>query len=130
MNGIDHGRQVITFQRDPLATVAAVIRRTLRAAFTGWGLGQDVLDDALLVVEELVTNVVDHARTPFRLVVRLDAAVLRIDVRDESPSPVRVQELDLGRRRGRGLLMIAEVSARWGTDVDDTGKTVWAELVV
>ena len=130
MVDVEHDSRIVSFHRDPVPSAATGIRSDLRAVFPGWGLDDDAVDDALLVVEEMVTNVVDHARTSFHLVVRLDRAVLHIAVRDRSPLPVRVQELDLGRRRGRGLLMIASVSARWGSDTAAGGKTVWAELAV
>ena len=127
---VQDGRPVVSFHRDPVASAASAIRRELRAELPAWGLGHDAVDDALLVVEELVANVVDHARTPFQLVVHLDGGVLHVAVHDWCPIPVRVQELDLGRLRGRGLLMVDDISTRWGCDLDATGKTVWAELTV
>ena len=130
MVDVEHGSRIVSFHGEPVAATASGIRRELRVAFPAWGLDDDAVDDALLVVEEMVANVVDHARTPFRLVVGLDRAVLRIAVHDRCPRPVRAQELDLGRRRGRGLLMIDNISARWGSDTDADGKTVWAELAV
>ena len=127
---VQDGRPAVSFHRDPVASAATGIRRELRAELPVWGLDHDAVDDALLVVEELVANVVDHARTPFRLDVGLDGDVLHVAVRDSCPVPVRVQELDLGRLRGRGLLMVDDISTRWGCDLDATGKTVWAELTV
>ena len=127
---VQDGRPVVSFHRDPVASAATAIRRELRAELAAWGLGHDAVDDALLVVEELVSNGVDHARTSVQLVVHLDADVLHVAVRDWCPVLVRVQELDLGRLRGRGLLMVDDISTRWGCDLDATGKTVWAELPV
>jgi hypothetical protein len=46
---------------EPAASVTARIRRGLRAVFAQWGLPAEVAESALLVVEELVANVVDHA---------------------------------------------------------------------
>ena len=94
------------------------------------GVGARGRFQAELVFEEMVTNVVDHARTPFRLVVRLNQTILHIAVHDHSPQQVRVQALDLGRPRGRGLLMIAGIATRWGSDADDNGKTMWAEISI
>jgi anti-sigma regulatory factor (Ser/Thr protein kinase) len=127
---VDHGSRVVVYRYDPVAAAGTDIRRRLRVVFDDWGLAEDTVDDALLLVEELVTNVVDHARTPFRLLVRLDGGVLHIAAHDRSSLPVRVQELDRARPRGRGLLVIAGVSTRWGSDTDGTGKTVWADLAV
>ena len=54
---------------EPVATSPAHVRRRLRAAFAQWELPAEAAENALMVVEELVANVVDHARTPFRLTV-------------------------------------------------------------
>ena len=67
----------MTSTHEPVATVAGQIRRRLRTLLAGWGLSADTVDDALLVVEELVANVLDHARTRFELIVRLSGSVLR-----------------------------------------------------
>jgi hypothetical protein len=127
---VEHGERIVAFQDVPVAAATTAIRHKLRDVFADWRLTGDTADDALIVVEEMVTNVVDHARTPFRLVVRLDATVLHIATHDDSSQPVRIQALDLGRLRGRGLQMIAGIASRWGSDADDTGKTVWAEIPI
>jgi anti-sigma regulatory factor (Ser/Thr protein kinase) len=127
---VEHGPRIVAFQDDPVAGATSAIRHTLRDVFADWRLTDDTADDALMVVEEMLTNVVDHARTPFRLVVRLNQTILHIAVHDHSPQQVRVQALDLGRPRGRGLLMIAGIATRWGSDADDNGKTMWAEISI
>jgi anti-sigma regulatory factor (Ser/Thr protein kinase) len=124
----EHSARMVSFRDDPIAAAATAIRHTLRAVFAQWHLTDETVADALIVVEEMVANVVDHAHTPFMLVVRLNGAVLHIAVHDHSPQPPRIQTLDLERLRGRGLLMIAAIATRWGSNGDDTGKTVWAEL--
>lgn len=118
---------------EPVAAAARRIRHALRAAFTQWELSAEVADNALLVVEELVANVVDHARTPFRLTVDhlfADRAgpVLRITVRDGSPYQLHVRPFDAHADRGRGLAMIDALTSRWGCDRTLGGKTVWADL--
>jgi hypothetical protein len=118
---------------EPVATVAARIRRRLRAVFAQWGLSAEVEENALLVVEELVANVVDHARTPFRLTVDHLVAeharpMLRIAVRDGCPRPLRPRPFSAHAARGRGLMMIDALTSRWGCDRTAAGKTVWADL--
>jgi anti-sigma regulatory factor (Ser/Thr protein kinase) len=112
----------------PVATVGGQIRRHLRVLLTSWDLAVETVEDALLVVEELVANVVDHARTPFQLTVHLVGGVLRIAVRDRSERSPQVQPFDPHARRGRGLQLVATLSRNWGCDHHDVGKTVWAEL--
>ena len=111
---------------EPLDTTPGRIRRTLRAAFAQWELPADAAENALLVVEELVANVVDHARTPFRLTVDHTGPSLRITVRDGSPRAPHVRPLSASAARGRGMQMIYALTSRWGCDRTAAGKTVWA----
>ena len=118
---------------EPVATAPARIRRALRAAFAQWGLPVETAENALLVVEELVANVVDHARTPFRLTVdhlpdEHSGPALRIAVRDGCPGPLHVRPFSARASRGRGLQMIEALTSRWGWDPTTSGKTVWAVL--
>jgi DNA-binding NarL/FixJ family response regulator len=90
-----------------------------------------IVDDALLVVSELVTNAVTHAASTCRLVLRLAPGVLRIEVADNGGGSPEPQSLDLQRASGRGLMIVSAMSAAWGIDpVDGTGKSVWAELAI
>ncbi len=65
MIDVDHGARVVSVRDDPIAAAATAIRRTLRAVFAQWHLTDDTIADALIVVEEMVANVVDHARHTF-----------------------------------------------------------------
>jgi two-component sensor histidine kinase len=118
----------MTSSHEPVATVAGQIRRRLRTLLAGWGLSEDTVDDALLVVEELVANVLDHARTRFQLIVRLTGSVLHLAVHDGDPGSPQVRPFDPHAGRGRGLQLVSTLAARWGCDADPAGKTVWAEL--
>jgi anti-sigma regulatory factor (Ser/Thr protein kinase) len=113
---------------DPVATAGRQIRRALRSLLTGWGVAADVVDDALLVVEELVANVVDHARTRFLLVVRLSGRVLRVAVRDCGGGFPQVRPFDPHALRGRELQVVAKLADRWGCEPHEGGKTVWVDL--
>jgi two-component sensor histidine kinase len=118
----------MTSTHEPVATVAGQIRRRLRTLLAGWGLSAETVDDALLVVEELVANVLDHARTRFELIVRLSGSVLHLAVHDGSSGRPQVRPFDPHAGRGRGLQLVSTLAARWGCDADGAGKTVWAEL--
>jgi DNA-binding NarL/FixJ family response regulator len=90
-----------------------------------------VIEDALLVVSELVTNAVTHAASSCRLLLRLAPGVLRIEVTDNGEGSPEPQSLDLHRASGRGLMIVSAMSAAWGIDpVPDEGKSVWAELAI
>ncbi|WP_181796026.1 ATP-binding protein [Streptomyces sp. WELS2] len=97
-----------------------------------WGL-VGVLDDAALVVTELVTNAFGHTGTPsVRVVVRRvpsDAVrVVVIDKRPELwPALRSARPLDGG---GRGLALVEAVTTAWGCTRSSREKYVWADLKV
>jgi len=117
-----------TFPPDP--EVGPAIRRRVRDVLREWKVPGGSAEDTVLVVQELVANVVDHARTPFRLVVRLCGPVVKVCVRDYSAAPLNPRKRDTGAFRGRGLQLIAAISDRWGCEPQDPGKIVWAAIPV
>jgi anti-sigma regulatory factor (Ser/Thr protein kinase) len=104
-----------------------------------WSVPPDVAERAELVTAELAANAVLHGCADgrdFRLALRLDpvARALRVEVGDTRgdrlPALPPVPAVP-GDESGRGLLIVAAVSTRWGVDLT-TGlrKTVWAELAL
>jgi anti-sigma regulatory factor (Ser/Thr protein kinase) len=93
-----------------------------------WGL-HDIAAGARLVVNELVTNCVEHAATPSDVGLRLDRHGLWIEVRDYRPgTPPRPRPRLVGGEGGRGLHAVAAVALRMDTTRHPDGKTVWALL--
>src|SRR3954454_18885262 len=72
--------RLVSSTHEPVAAVGRGIRRYVRILLENWGLGAESVEDALVVVEELVANVVTHARTRFALVIQLSSKILRIAV--------------------------------------------------
>lgn len=108
---------------------AATARGLVRTALGAWRLEQ-LTDAATLVVSELVTNAVQHARgDAVRLVItRPGATFVRLAVVDTSKlQPVR-REAGEAEEGGRGLALVGLLAARWGADPLPWGKRVWAEL--
>ena len=120
--------RLVSSTHEPVAAVGRGIRRYVRVLLENWGLGAEIVEDALVVVEELVANVVDHARTRFALVVQLSSKILRIAVHDECAADPVLQPFDAHAGRGRGLQLVASLSQQWGYEHHDGGKTVWADL--
>jgi hypothetical protein len=108
--------------RTPMAArlfVAATLER--------WGLGC-LVDDAVLVVSELVTNAVVHARSDVVVTLSLTGDSVRLSVGDGSRQPPAPRPLGSFDESGRGLSLVAAAASRWGTDVGGRGKVVWVEL--
>lgn len=103
-------------------------RRFVRTTLRSWER-EDLADAAALVVSELATNAVLHARTPFTVRLLLDGAGrLRLEVTDASQRRPDRRGHSPQASTGRGLAIVAELAAAWGVDVAEGGKTVWAEL--
>ncbi|WP_406312142.1 ATP-binding protein [Streptosporangium sp. NBC_01639] len=111
---------------DPAITHEA--RRMVRETFTTWRLPSDLVDDAVLVVSELVTNAAVYGGPPVRL--SLWAMPEGVCVRVTDHGLGRPHRLDLGQdaTSGRGLAIVEALADQWGVIPvrDRVGKTVWA----
>ncbi len=82
-----------------------------------------------LLVSELATNALHHARTTFEVTIALDGGVAHVEVSDGSADlPQRTPTDDPLRRGGRGLLLVEVLALAWGYRPTGNGKTVWFEL--
>jgi len=89
---------------------------------------RDLVASVELLVSELVTNAITHARSAPSIEVAISPRVVRVEVRDDSPDMPSVRAPDEGRPGGRGLHLVREMSARWGASPSDGGKVVWFEV--
>ncbi|MFI6698167.1 SpoIIE family protein phosphatase [Streptomyces sp. NPDC050509] len=102
-------------------------RRLVRDRLLGWDLPGTVVDTAELMVSELVTNAVNHARSRrvgLRLV-RTDA--LLCEVLDDEPAPATLLSAGRSDEFGRGLRVVSALAREWGSSSSAHGKTVWFE---
>ena len=106
------------------------VRRDLQEFLGAFGIPADPTDVALLIVNELASNAVDHARTLFGVIARITGGELWISVTDGSDEPLQQRPIDPLAVRGRGLQMVDALSDRWAVTVHERGKTVTAVLVV
>ncbi len=86
---------------------------------------KESVDTARLLVSELVTNAVLHARTVIEVACRRDGARARfevIDGRGAGPTP-KCYALD--SPTGRGIWLVASLAEEWGVERDVGGKKVW-----
>lgn len=90
-----------------------------------------VVQDAVLLVSELVTNAVQHGTPPVTLRVDCDGhdGGLCITVSDEHPDDPVERPLNLDSEGGRGVRLVDVLSDRWGVvHHDRDGKAVWFQL--
>lgn len=88
-----------------------------------------VLDEAQLLVSELVTNAVRHGGPPVRVRVSCDGqAGLSVRVTDGNPHPPVRRDVSTDAEGGRGVALVDIISSRWGVDHAASGKTVWFVL--
>jgi anti-sigma regulatory factor (Ser/Thr protein kinase) len=107
---------------------ARVARQVTRETLTAWRVPH-LEETAVLLVSELVTNAVRHARTGgLAIALRLEAAWLRIEVHDADPHEPRQRAPGALDESGFGLLLIEALAGKWGVQQTITGKAVWAEL--
>ena len=120
------GSREQTWPPEPVSVLHA--RRFLRETLNLWSL-QAVGDDAAVVLSELATNAVIHARTDFT--VRLSPSgkqALHLSVTDGSTHMPR-RRTNRHATSGRGLQLIDALSTERGTTLNGVeGKTVWAVL--
>jgi len=84
-----------------------------------------LIDDARLVVSELVTNAVVHAHSPIELNVFVKNDALRVEVTDFGLDRPHVWA---HATSGRGLPIVEALARSWGVVDNGSGKTVWCEL--
>jgi anti-sigma regulatory factor (Ser/Thr protein kinase) len=102
-------------------------RRTARQA----GLPEDTSDVLHLLVSELVTNAVVHARTDVRLHIVVTPEEIRVEVCDQADLQPRLRTHSASATTGRGLRLLGALASSWGVDeLAAGGKMVWAVLPV
>lgn len=114
-----------TLSADPAS--AGFARRFVRARLTEWG-ARHLADTATLLVTELVTNAVLHARSESVLSLAYDDGVLRAEVADLSLAGVQRRHYADDDATGRGLMIVEAMSTAWGAVATEEGKAVWFEL--
>jgi DNA-binding NarL/FixJ family response regulator len=120
-----HDTADLELPEDPGSPAEA--RELVRDLLERWGR-PELVEDAALVVSELVANAVEHARSSARVAVRRSDGGIRIEVRDDGHGTPDLRPPDVGSLRGRGLRIISSVCTAWGVITHDGSKTVWAEV--
>jgi anti-sigma regulatory factor (Ser/Thr protein kinase) len=109
-------------------------RQQLGADLRGHGVAEPAICDATLVLSELMSNAVRHARpmagAQIRVAWMLSDGTLELAVSDGGgPTQPRTERpTSASSPGGRGLGIVDHLSRRWGVRRDDLGTTVWAAL--
>lgn len=109
-------------------TGPAKARSAVAASAQALGLGQ-ACDDVLLLVSEMVTNAVRHARPPVHLEISAGEQDVVVAVCDGSPEPPEPRPAGDDAEGGRGMLLVDLLTTDHGVRTDPPdGKAVWARL--
>ncbi|MEU9789607.1 SpoIIE family protein phosphatase [Streptomyces sparsogenes] len=122
--GLDSSR-VATWDIPDDPALVARARRDVTERLLAWGLDEAVFTTEL-IVSELVTNAMRHATAPIRLRLIHDRTLI-CEVSDGSNTAPHLRRARVFDEGGRGLLLVAQLSRRWGSRHSTTGKTIWAE---
>ncbi|TXS49068.1 ATP-binding protein [Streptomyces sp. t39] len=118
----------------PLANTehpARAARHHARDTLTHWAANPSTLDDATLIVSELVTNAHQHTlKGPADLCLLAHGDWLLISVRDTCPTLDAPESGTLiDAEHGRGLDIVRNLATVSGCSTTNTGKSVWALLI-
>ncbi|QKV92777.1 sodium/proline symporter PutP [Streptomyces sp. NA02950] len=108
---------------DPAAVAHA--RAVAGRQLSEWGM-EDLTFTMELIVSELVTNAIRHATGPIGLRLIRDRSLI-CEVSDASSTSPRLRHARTTDEGGRGLLIVAQLTGRWGTRYTRTGKILWTE---
>ncbi|MGV9279491.1 SpoIIE family protein phosphatase [Streptomyces sp. NPDC003730] len=119
--------QVATWDIPADPSLVAPVRKQVLEQLSDWGLLEATFT-AELVVSELVTNAIRYGSPPIRLRLIHDTATLICEVSDTSHTAPHLRRARTWDEGGRGLLLVAQLTQRWGSRHTTEGKTIWAEL--
>ena len=114
----------------PIDTSPGTARASARAQLAAWGR-PDLTADAEAVIAELVTNAVQasvSAGSPVALRLVLTTRSVFIEVQDYAPGVPTPRAASPSEESGRGLHLVAALSADWGWTPANGGKVTWAEI--
>ncbi|WUH43404.1 SpoIIE family protein phosphatase [Streptomyces sp. NBC_00444] len=117
--------RVATWDVPPDPAHVAVTRQEATEQLAAWGLDEAAFVTEL-VVSELVTNAIRYGEPPIRLRLIRDRSLI-CEVSDGSSTSPHLRRAHAYDEGGRGLLLVAQLTQRWGSRQTVNGKTIWAE---
>lgn len=90
----------------------------------------DVEEKVLVVISELVTNAVVHARAAPVVMATYDDGHLFVEVHDTDATPPTPRSPGVGDGVGGfGLRLVESLTHRWGWELTENGKRVWGHAL-
>jgi anti-sigma regulatory factor (Ser/Thr protein kinase) len=114
----------------PSSDAPAHARRWVRETLDGSALSDQAVNDAVLMIDELVTNAVVHAGTPIVVVFEPTSSGYRCEVVDQHVDGPLPRLVDVTAGAGRGLRFVDFMATAWGVDRSERDTTVWVEVTV
>jgi anti-sigma regulatory factor (Ser/Thr protein kinase) len=110
----------------PNASEVFAARHFVSCVLETWGME---IEDLPLLVSELATNAVLHARSDFEVTVIRSPRVVRVEVFDQNTRLPSFAVAPTDAYSGRGLMLLRGLSSNWGVEShSDIGKTIWFEV--
>jgi anti-sigma regulatory factor (Ser/Thr protein kinase) len=115
------------------ASSVALVRRTIVQDLRERGVSTVTVDESEIVVSELVSNAIRHARPlsdgSLRVHWKVKAGVVEVEVTDGGGDTTpRPAPRTVWAASGRGLRIVRSLAHEWGVADDRYGSTVWASL--
>jgi anti-sigma regulatory factor (Ser/Thr protein kinase) len=112
------------FEPDPAQVILA--RRFAAETLDSWGIRSD---EIALLVSELATNAVLHARSEFLVRLVAYGGRVRVEVTDQNTRLPSFSTVPEDAYSGRGLMLVQASAAAWGVEAhSEEGKTIWFEV--
>ncbi|GAA4029146.1 hypothetical protein GCM10022232_88710 [Streptomyces plumbiresistens] len=121
--------RVATWDLPADLAVVARARELACAQLSAWNLPEDAVFTTELVVSELVTNALRYGGPPVQLRLIRDTSLI-CEVSDASSAAPHLRRARVFDEGGRGLMIVAQLTERWGSRHTGTGKTIWAEQLL
>ncbi|MEV8428738.1 SpoIIE family protein phosphatase [Streptomyces chartreusis] len=117
--------RIATWDVPPDPEHVATTRQAATDQLTAWGMDEAAFVTEL-VVSELVTNAIRYGAPPIQLRLIRDRTLI-CEVSDGSSTSPHLRRAHAYDEGGRGLLLVAQLTKRWGSRQTGSGKTIWAE---
>ncbi len=117
--------RIATWDIAPDPAQVAAIRTSVGEQLLSWGLEETAFVTEL-VVSELVTNAIRYGAPPVQLRLIRDRTLI-CEVSDGSSTSPHLRRAHAFDEGGRGLLLVAQLTQRWGSRQTGSGKTIWCE---